>query len=87
MRSLESRTWSRFYVEEVLGSFGWPILRSRAAEQPRRLKPITNATLRAPREARRKGFEQAQNAGLSLREIGEAVDLHWTTVGQILEGK
>jgi hypothetical protein len=39
------------------------------------------------RAARRKGFERAQKAGLSLREIGEAVDLHWTTVGQILKGK
>ena len=39
------------------------------------------------REARRKGFERAQKAGLSLREIGEAVELHWTTVRQILKGK
>ncbi len=39
------------------------------------------------RSARRRGFERAHEAGLSLREIGEAVDLHWTTVGGILKGK
>lgn len=39
------------------------------------------------RDARRKGFERARRAGLSLREIGEAVGLHWTTVGGILKGK
>lgn len=39
------------------------------------------------REARRQGFERAQAAGLSLRDIGEAVDLHWTTVGAVLKGK
>jgi isopentenyl diphosphate isomerase/L-lactate dehydrogenase-like FMN-dependent dehydrogenase len=39
------------------------------------------------REARRKGFERAHKAGLSLREIAEEVELHWTTVGGILKGK
>lgn len=39
------------------------------------------------RDGRRKGFDKARKAGLSLREIGEAVGLHWTTVRQILKGK
>lgn len=39
------------------------------------------------RESRRLGFEKAQEAGLSLREIGEAVGLHWSTVHHILKGK
>jgi hypothetical protein len=39
------------------------------------------------RDARRKTFERAQKAGMSLREIANEVDLHWTRVGQILKGK
>lgn len=39
------------------------------------------------RTARSKGFERAQKAGLSLREIGEAVGLHWTTVRSAIKGK
>jgi hypothetical protein len=35
-------------------------------------------------EARRKVFEKAQAAGLTLREIGEAADLHWTRIGKII---
>ena len=34
--------------------------------------------------ARRKSFERAQKAGMTLREIGEIVGLHHTRVGQIL---
>jgi hypothetical protein len=36
------------------------------------------------RKARRASFEQARKAGLTLREIGEAADLHWTRVGNVL---
>lgn len=41
----------------------------------------------AAREARRKSFERAQKAGLSLRDIGEAVGLHRSRVGEILRGE
>jgi len=34
--------------------------------------------------ARRKSFERAQKAGMTLREIGEVVGLHHTRVGEIL---
>jgi hypothetical protein len=37
------------------------------------------------REARRESFERARKAGLTLREIGEAADLHWTRIGNILK--
>lgn len=36
-------------------------------------------------QARRDSFEQAKKAGATLREIGEAVGLHWTRVGNILK--
>jgi len=41
----------------------------------------------AAREARRKSFERAQKAGLSLRDIGDAVGLHRGRVWEILRGK
>ncbi len=39
------------------------------------------------RETRRKTFEQARAAGLSLAEIGKAAKLHRSRVDQILHGK
>ncbi|MGN6256606.1 MAG: hypothetical protein ACTHN3_02505 [Solirubrobacterales bacterium] len=36
---------------------------------------------------RRKVFEEAREAGLTLREIGELAGLHHTTVGEILRGR
>lgn len=41
----------------------------------------------AARQARRKSFERAQEAGLSLRDIGDAVGLHRSRVGEILRGE
>jgi hypothetical protein len=41
----------------------------------------------AAQEARRKAFAEAQKAGLTLRDIGEEVDLHHTRVLQIIQGK
>ncbi len=40
--------------------------------------------LEETRQARRESFERARKAGLTLREIGEAADLHWTRVGNVL---
>jgi len=37
------------------------------------------------RRARRKSFERARKAGLTLREIGKAADLHWSRVGEVLK--
>lgn len=37
------------------------------------------------RETRRESFERARKAGLTLREIGEAADLHLTRVREILD--
>lgn len=42
---------------------------------------------KAAREARRKAFTQAQKDGLSLRDIGELVELDRSRVGQIIRGK
>jgi DNA-directed RNA polymerase specialized sigma24 family protein len=37
--------------------------------------------------ARRRVFEEAQKAGLTLREIGELAGVHHTTVGEIVRGR
>lgn len=39
------------------------------------------------RIARRQAFERGREAGLTLREIGEASGLHRSRVDQILKGK
>jgi len=41
---------------------------------------------KAARQARRKAFAKAQKDGLTLREIGELVDLDHSRVGQIIRG-
>jgi uncharacterized membrane protein len=41
----------------------------------------------AARQARRDAFAKAQESGLTQREIGEAVGLHHTRVGQIIRGE
>jgi len=38
-------------------------------------------------EIRRKSFERARGAGMTLREIGEIVGLHHTRVSQIIRGE
>lgn len=42
---------------------------------------------KAARVARRKAFAKAQKDGLSLRDIGELVDLDRSRVGQIIRGE
>lgn len=49
-------------------------------------KEFTRQTASA-HAARRKVFQEAQEAGLTLREIGELADLHHTTVGEIIRGR
>lgn len=41
----------------------------------------------AVRKERREAFADAQKAGLSLRDIGEEVDLHHTRVAEIIRGE
>lgn len=41
----------------------------------------------AAREARRRSFERARKAGLSLRDIGDAIGLHRGRVWEILKEK
>jgi hypothetical protein len=41
----------------------------------------------AAHEARRAAFAAARDAGLSLRQIGEAVGLHHTRILQIIRGE
>ena len=36
------------------------------------------------RAKRRESFARAQKVGLSLRDIGEEIGMHWTRVGEIL---
>lgn len=36
---------------------------------------------------RRESFEQARKAGATLREIGEAAGLHWSSVAEALRKK
>ena len=38
-------------------------------------------------QARRESFRRAQKAGATLREIGEAVGLHWSRIGEIIGKK
>jgi predicted transposase YdaD len=39
------------------------------------------------RKARRKAFEQAREAGLSMRDIAKETGLHFTRVAQVLQQK
>lgn len=63
-----------------------------AAEQKTR-RAVRAAQARFEREqvaaqtARRKAFAEAQEAGLTLRAIGEEVGLHHTRVLQIIRGE
>ncbi|HEY2479009.1 MAG TPA: hypothetical protein VGI17_09780 [Solirubrobacterales bacterium] len=45
------------------------------------------AEAEAARQVRRDAFAEARESGLTLREIGEAVGLHHTRVGQIIRGE
>jgi len=38
-------------------------------------------------EGRRNSFERARNAGATLREIGDAAGLHWSSVAEAIRKK
>ena len=38
-------------------------------------------------QSRKESFEKAKEAGATLREIGEAVGLHWTRIREIVSGR
>ena len=59
----------------------------KAAREVRKAQADYERKVEQARDARRKSFERAQGAGMSLRDIAKEVDLHWTRVGQILKGK
>lgn len=43
--------------------------------------------LRKDSKTRRESFERAQEAGATLREIGEAAGLHWSSVATAIRKK
>lgn len=47
----------------------------------------TQSQLGKDSQARRASFERARKAGATLREIGEAADLHWSSVADALRKK
>jgi hypothetical protein len=63
------------------------------ANEQKALRAVKDAQAKFEREqakaqaSRRKAFTAAQEAGLSLRQIGDAVDLHHTRVLQIIRGE
>jgi DNA-directed RNA polymerase specialized sigma24 family protein len=56
----------------------------RVAERAQAQYEAKQSELEKTKDARREGFVQAQTAGLSLREIGAATGLHWTSVRHII---
>jgi hypothetical protein len=47
----------------------------------------TQSQLGKDSQVRRTSFERARKAGATLREIGEAADLHWSSVADALRKK
>jgi DNA-directed RNA polymerase specialized sigma24 family protein len=60
--------------------------RNAAAKEVKAAQKQFERDSKAARQARRKAFAKAQKSGLSLREIGELVDLDHSRVGQIIRG-
>lgn len=58
-----------------------------AIDEVKRAQRDYERNIETAREARRKSFERAQKAGLSLREIGDAVGLHRGRIWEILRDK
>lgn len=67
-----------------------PDPKKKALEDARRAQAGYEKTQRELDErarTRRESFERAKVAGATLREIGEAVGLHHTRVGQVIRGE
>jgi hypothetical protein len=61
--------------------------REQARQELRRMQADFDRNVKDAYAARREGFQRAQKAGLSLREIAKEVGMHWTRVGEILREK
>lgn len=61
--------------------------KSQALAEAKRAQLDYERKVKAAREGRRTSFARAKKAGSSLAEIGEAVGLHRSRVGEILRGK
>jgi hypothetical protein len=59
--------------------------KAKARAAIRRAQSRFGRTTDKARVERRQAFEQARDAGLTLREIGEAAELHHSSVSQILD--
>lgn len=59
----------------------------KARQEVRRAQAEFKRKTDATRDERRKSFQRAHDAGLSLRAIGEEAGLHHTRIGEILRGK
>jgi DNA-directed RNA polymerase specialized sigma24 family protein len=72
-------------------TLGWPGMtegaRKKAEQTVKAAQKQFERDSKSARETRRKAFAQAQKDGLSLRAIGELVDLDHSRVGQIIRGE
>jgi IS30 family transposase len=60
--------------------------RQKAERAVRKAQADYDRSVDRARDARREAFKKAQDAGMTLREIGEQVGLHHTTVGEVIRG-
>jgi len=59
----------------------------KARQEVRRAQAEFKRKTDTVRDERRRRFQKAHDAGLSLRAIGEEASLHHTRIGEILRGK
>jgi hypothetical protein len=66
------------------------VSKQRALQDARRAQTTfekTQEQLDQHGQARRESFKRAKETGATLREIGEAVGLHWTRIREIVSGR
>jgi len=63
------------------------VQKEKARADLRRVQGNFERKVKEAHEERLASLRRAQKAGLSLREIAQEVDLHWTRVGELLRGK